>query len=218
MNKYIIGCDEVGRGPIAGPVVGCALRLKLNKKSKMYLKELGVTDSKKISLKKRKLILCVLGIDTLKLKPNQLYKVELENISFSFSVASISEKQIDKINILNASLLAMKKAALKLSPLDEDIIIDGNKVFDIKDYRGKINYLIKGDTKSFAIGLASIIAKDFRDEKMRSFDLKYPGYGFSKHAGYPTKAHKEAVKNLGVSKIHRRSFRGVKEYCSRKLC
>lgn len=213
MNKYIIGCDEVGRGPIAGPVVGCALRLKLNKKSKMYLKELGVTDSKKISLKKRKLILCVLGIDTLKLKPNQLYKVELENISFSFSVASISEKQIDKINILNASLLAMKKAALKLSPLDEDIIIDGNKVFDIKDYRGKINYLIKGDTKSFAIGLASIIAKDFRDEKMRSFDLKYPGYGFSKHAGYPTKAHKEAVKNLGVSKIHRRSFRGVKEYC-----
>ena len=138
MNKYIIGCDEVGRGPIAGPVVGCALRLKLNKKSKMYLKELGVTDSKKISLKKRKLILCVLGIDTLKLKPNQLYKVELENISFSFSVASISEKQIDKINILNASLLAMKKAALKLSPLDEDIIIDGNKFLISKTIEEKL--------------------------------------------------------------------------------
>ena len=213
MNKCIIGCDEVGRGPIAGPVVGCSLKLKLNNKSDLYLKNLGVTDSKKISVKKRKLILSSLGIDTLKLKVNQLYEVELEGTSFCFSLASVSEKQIDKINILNASLLAMKKATLKLNPRDEDILIDGNKVFEIKGYKGRINSLIKGDSKSLAIGLASIIAKDFRDEKMIKLDLKYPGYGFSKHAGYPTKSHREAVVKLGASKIHRRSFKGVKEYC-----
>ena len=213
MTKYIIGCDEVGRGPIAGPVIGCSLKLKLSSKANSYLKKLGVTDSKKISVKKRKLILSILGIDTLKIKLNRVYEIELEDVSFSFSIAAVSEKQIDKINILNASLLAMKKATLKLRPIDDDILIDGNKVFDIKDYKGNINYLVKGDSKSLAIALASIIAKDFRDEKMIRLELKYPGYGFSKHAGYPTKAHKEAVKKLGVSKIHRRSFKGVKEYC-----
>lgn len=206
----IIGCDEVGRGPIAGPVVACALRLKTSKKSNTFLRELGVTDSKKLKASQRKDILEHFNLKNLKI--NKVYSYRNEKINFDFCLCEVSHTQIDKINILQASLLAMKKAVLRLNPIDENILIDGNKVFEIEDYQGKIDYLIKGDSKSVAIGLASIIAKNFRDEKMAGFDIKYPGFNFAKHAGYPTKAHREAVHKLGPSPIHRRSFKGVKEF------
>lgn len=205
-----IGCDEVGRGPIAGPVVACAVRLNENKKTCEYLRDLGVTDSKKLKSSKRKAILDLFKLKSL--RHDNVYSYADENIEFDFCISEISHSKIDEINILQASLLAMKKSTLMLNPKDELILIDGNKVFDIDNYEGEVDSLVKGDSKSVSIGLASIIAKEYRDDLMARYDKQYPGYNFSQHAGYPTKAHKEAVKTIGPSPIHRKSFKGVKEY------
>jgi ribonuclease HII len=205
-----IGCDEVGRGPIAGPVVGCAVRINVDLKTESTLRNLGVTDSKKLSHKKRVTILDLLKIESLKL--NEVVSITFDDIKFDFCIMSCSETVIDEINILQASLLAMKNACLKMNPINERILIDGNKVFEIPGFKGSIDSLVKGDSKDVAIGLASIIAKEFRDNLMIDLSKKYPGYGLEKHAGYPTVFHKNAVKELGASPIHRKSFRGVKEY------
>lgn len=205
-----IGCDEVGRGPIAGPVVGCAVRINIDSKAKSILRDLGVTDSKKLSHKKRVAILDLLKVKNL--KPNEVVSITYGDIKFDYCIMSCSEEVIDEINILQASLLAMKNVCLKLNPTNEDILIDGNKVFDISGFNGSIDSLVKGDSKDIAIGLASIIAKEFRDKLMIEFSKIYPGYGLERHAGYPTAFHKNAVKELGPSPIHRKSFRGVKEY------
>jgi ribonuclease HII len=206
----VIGCDEVGRGPIAGPVVGCAVSLSETPKLMNFLKNLNVTDSKKLTEKKRKNILAELGVDLENLVPDKSYK---NHHGFMFCLQSIDEKTIDEINILQASLLAMKNSAIKILSDEKSILIDGNKVFQIDGFKGNVEAIVKGDSKNMAIALASIIAKEYRDELMKKFDQKYPGYGLASHAGYPTKAHKEAVKKLGVLPIHRRSFKGVKEYC-----
>ncbi|MBC77493.1 MAG: ribonuclease HII [Halobacteriovoraceae bacterium] len=209
--EAVIGCDEVGRGPIAGPVVGCALKLKRsNDKVLQSFLELGVLDSKKLTTKKRLGILESLNINVASLAVNEAYEVEFQGCSFSFMLCEHSPSEIDQINILQASLSCMKKAASSLCTQEGSIVlIDGNKTFDVPG--ANVEPVVKGDSKLLSIGMASIIAKEFRDYKMALYDIQYPGYGLKKHAGYPTKAHKEALIQLGVTPIHRRSFKGVKE-------
>lgn len=204
--KFIIGCDEVGRGPIAGPVVACATRLPANKQLFSYLAGLGVTDSKKLTEVKRKKILAELEIELAGLKPKKIFNTK----DFSFVLWEQSPAQIDRINILNASLFCMREAATLLFVENSKILIDGNRPF--KDCSFPVETVVKGDSKSLAIAIASIIAKVFRDEKMKKLDGLYPGYGLASHAGYPTKSHREAVERLGVTPIHRKTFKGVKEF------
>ncbi len=207
--QRIIGCDEVGRGPLAGPVVGGAVSLDDNSSTLVKLESLGVTDSKKLTDKKRNKILVELGISISNVKLEEIHKVPKTNISFVLFEHTHSE--IDEMNILQASLSAMKNASDKLilGESKQIILIDGNKDFDSVVQTMPV---IKGDSKSLAIGLASIIAKVFRDEKMKHYDELYPGYSFGKHAGYPTKEHKHAIASIGPSKIHRKTFKGVKEF------
>ena len=212
-NTYdeLIGCDEVGRGPIAGPVNGCAVKItKLNSGLINFLESLGVTDSKKLTTKKRLIILEKLSIDLKNLNIHEEYTIKLSEGEFSFIIGEHSPKDIDKMNILQASLSCMKNASEPLIEKKSKILIDGNKTFVIENV--DIEAIVKGDSKSTVIALASIIAKEYRDLLMQKFDIQYPGYGLARHAGYPTKAHKEAVVNLGVTPIHRKSFKGVKEY------
>jgi len=212
-NKYdeLIGCDEVGRGPIAGPVNGCAVRVsKENLSLITYLKSLGVTDSKKLTTKKRLIILEKLGIDLESLTIHKEYNIKREQGEFHFVVGEHSPADIDNINILQASLSCMKNASIPLVKNNSKILIDGNKTFEIEG--ADIEAVVKGDSKSTVIALASIIAKEYRDLLMQKYDMQYPGYGLARHAGYPTKAHKEAVSRLGITPIHRKSFKGVKEY------
>ena len=167
----IIGCDEVGRGPIAGPVVAAAVRI--NSKSLVKnLTGLQITDSKKLSIKKRKLILAALKIETSKIKLNRKYTIELDGEVIEFAVSELSHQVIDEINILQASLKAMKIASEKLTAKNTIILIDGNKKFETN---APSECIIKGDSKVVAIGLASIIAKVFRDEKIQkeSFKRRY---------------------------------------------
>ena len=204
----VIGCDEVGRGPIAGPVNACAVKIDTALLIKK-LKSLNVTDSKKLTAKKREKILKTLNINISKIRLNKVYKNNSLGDDFSFCVTELSPKKIDDINILQASLLAMKKASDKLIETDSIVLIDGNKTFETEV---DCVAVVKGDSKVIAIGLASIVAKVFRDEKMMTYDSLYPGYNLKQNAGYPTREHKDAVKKLGVTPIHRKSFRGVKEY------
>ncbi len=220
-NQVIIGCDEVGRGPIAGPVNACAVKIRAdNKEIFDRLLELGITDSKKLTTKKRLVILNELGVDVTQIKVEEKYELVVNGFPFEFVIWEHSPEDIDRINILQASLSCMKQAATKLLGANVNeptmILIDGNKTFEVSDSLNsnllEIEAVVKGDSKSVAIALASIIAKEFRDELMGVFDKKYPGYGLAKHAGYPTKVHKEAVAALGITPIHRKSFKGVKEF------
>jgi len=207
-HKQIIGCDEVGRGPIAGPVNGCAVAF--TEPNAVYdLLELKVTDSKKLTNKKRKLILEALNIDSKKLKLNKRYQVKTKKSFFEFVLCEHTHNEIDEMNILQASLSCMKRASEKLAEKNCKVLIDGNKTFETKY---ECEAIVKGDAKVIAIGIASIIAKVFRDEKMAAYDELYPGYNLKQHAGYPTKEHRDAVKKLGASPIHRKSFKGVREF------
>ena len=210
----LIGCDEVGRGPIAGPVVAASCYIK-SQSAFIILKKMGITDSKKLSAKKRKDILLSLGIDVKKLKVNKKYSILGGHVDFV--LGSSSAQEIDELNILQAALLAMRTSAKKLYPktLSPCILVDGN--FTLQKYeKKKLKYpmqaIVKGDSKSLAIGLASIIAKEFRDETMTALSLLYPLHGLEKHAGYPTKSHLMAIKEWGVLPIHRKTFKGVKEH------
>lgn len=208
IHSTLIGCDEVGRGPIAGPVNACAVAIA-NSKVIQELESLNVTDSKKLTEKKRKNILEKLGINSNELELDKAYTVNLTSGEFSFCVTEHTHQEIDEMNILQASLSAMKNASEYLNVEDALILIDGNKTFESSH---QTQAVIKGDSKSVVIGLASIIAKTYRDEKMQDFDKKYPGYFLAKNAGYPTKEHKLAVEKNGPSPIHRKSFKGVKEF------
>lgn len=178
--QYIAGVDEVGRGPIAGPVVAAAVILP---KNAVFA---GINDSKKLSEKKRM----------------ALEKIIKENC-VAWAIGAIGPTMIDKINILEATKLAMKAAIEKLPVLPEHILTDALKLqVDIPQ-----TDIIKGDAKSISIGAASIIAKCHRDRMMKVYDKIYPQYGFAGHAGYPTVAHKEAVFAYGYCKIHRKSFK-----------
>ena len=214
--ESLAGCDEVGRGPLAGPVVGATVYIntddKANSKELLEcLRELGVADSKKLTTKKRKKIIEELKIDLTSI--NQLVKIVYKDFKFSYSIHEVSETKIDEINILNASLLAMKNSFIDcFDRTSAKLLIDGNK--ELKDMPKEIEMeaVVKGDSKSVLIGLASVIAKEYRDDLMQALGVKYPGYGLEKHAGYPTKQHREAIVELGVTPIHRKSFKGVKEY------
>ena len=181
--KSVIGVDEAGRGPLAGPVVAAAVILK------QYSEELDeINDSKKLTEKKRE----------------KLYDIILNNFNVAVGIASVEE--IDKLNILNADFLAMRRA-LKDLEADKDyiVLVDGN--LKIKEYEGKQLPVVKGDAKSLSIAAASIIAKVTRDRIMKDLGLKYPDYNFEKNKGYGTKKHVEAIKTKGVLKnVHRKVF------------
>lgn len=178
------GVDEVGRGPLAGDVVTAAVILDPNKPIE------GLADSKKLTEKKR----------------DRLFD-EIKEKALSFYIARASVDEIDQINILQASLLAMKRAVEGLPVQPEHVWVDGNK---IPQWHYHAEAVVKGDSRVQAISAASILAKVTRDREMVAFDETYPGYGFAGHKGYPTKVHMEALNKQGVSPIHRRSFGPVK--------
>ena len=178
----IAGIDEVGRGPLAGPVIAAAVIL-----DRKNIPE-GINDSKKIPKAKRILL-------AEKIKENSIY-----------AYGAASEKEIDEINILQASLLAMKRASDRLSVVPKTTLIDGNFKPDIKNNTISI---IKGDSKSVSIAAASILAKVYRDEIMLKYSKQFPEYGFQTNSGYGTKEHLSALKNYGITPIHRKSFKPV---------
>jgi len=183
--KKIAGVDEVGRGPLAGPVVACACILP---KGVVFH---GIKDSKALTARERERL-----SDFLTSHPDVIY-----------ALAEVAADEIDKINILQASLLAMKKAVDALSSAPDFVIVDGRDL-PLTPYAAKA--IIKGDAVSQTIGAASILAKVYRDKLMDNFHKKYPQYGFNKHKGYATADHREALATHGPSPIHRKSFGGVR--------
>tara|TARA_B100000401_G_scaffold324109_1_gene224657 strand:- start:357 stop:938 length:582 start_codon:yes stop_codon:yes gene_type:complete len=180
MKKIIAGVDEVGRGSLIGPVLAAAVIFKKNiDKSK-------IKDSKQIS----------------KLKRNNLEKYIKKNSIWSIGSASL--KEIENLNILNASLLAMKRSIKKLKLKPSITLIDGNKLPDINGY--KLKFVIKGDQKISEISAASIIAKVARDRLITKMSKKYKKYAWDKNAGYGTKQHLKALKKFGITKHHRKNF------------
>ena len=178
------GCDEVGRGPLAGDVVAAAVILDPENPIA------GLDDSKKLTEKKRELLF-----------------IEIQQKAKSWCIARASVAEIDKINILQASLLAMTRAVQGLHIQPEHVLVDGNKL-------PKWNYtaeaVVKGDSRVAAISAASILAKVTRDREMVALDKIYPGYGFAGHKGYPTKVHMDALDKLGITPIHRTSYAPVR--------
>lgn len=179
-----IGVDEAGRGPLLGSVVACAVYIN---KIDDDIFEM-VNDSKKLSEKKRELI----------------YDKLISSDSIKYGIGVASEKEIDEINILNATFLAMNRALENLNISDKLVVVDGNKL--IKQYKGKQEYLVKGDSKNLSIALASIIAKITRDKMMYEYDKIYKEYGIASHKGYGTKKHYEAIEKYGILPIHRKTF------------
>jgi ribonuclease HII len=192
LNKLIAGCDEAGRGCLAGPVVAAAVILPNNFKNKM------LNDSKLLSEKKRDL----------------LRKV-IEKQATCWALGIVSPAEIDKINILNASFLAMHRAIKKLYVEPEFLIIDGNR---FNPYQG-INHecIIKGDGKYLAIAAASVLAKTYRDNIMKKLADEFPDYNWQNNKGYPTKQHRNAIKKIGISKHHRKSFQLLPSQLSLEL-
>ncbi len=182
--NYICGVDEVGRGPLVGPVVASAVILPKNS----FIE--GLTDSKKLSKKKR----------------DYFYEI-IKKDALAIGIGIVDNKKIDEINILEASRLAMKKAINSLS-IKPDVILTDAMRLDIGIPEEDI---IKGDLKSITISAASVIAKVTRDKMMEELHEKYPMYNFIKNNGYPTKEHIEAIKKYGIIKEHRKSFRPIKD-------
>jgi ribonuclease HII len=181
-NKIEIGCDEAGRGSLSGPVVASAVILPKK------FKNSDLNDSKKLSLKKRE----------------ELSKIILAE-ALSYEIGIVDQTEIDEINILNASILAMHKALKKTQNTFEVILVDGPHFKSYKNHSH--NCIIRGDSKYLAIAAASIIAKTYRDKFMRKIHDEFPNYKWFKNKGYPTKEHRLAIKSFGVSKYHRKSFK-----------
>lgn len=179
-ETVVCGCDEAGRGPLCGPVVAAAVILPEG------LVIEGLDDSKKLTDKKREI----------------LYNTIRENC-IDCAVAHAEVYEIEKLNILNASMLAMNRAVNKLRVKPELVLADGNIV---RGFNVRAVPVIKGDSLCPSIAAASILAKVTRDRLLDETEKLYPGYGFAKHKGYATKVHREAIINLGISQIHRRSF------------
>ena len=180
-DKIIAGCDEAGRGCLAGPVVAAAVILPKHFKNKI------LNDSKVLSEKKRDLLRPI-----------------IEKEAIAWAVGVVSPAEIDKINILNASFLAMHRALDKLNTKAELLLIDGNRFnpyFEIPH-----ECIIKGDAKFMSIAAASVLAKTFRDDIMKVLDLKSPKYHWKNNKGYPTKQHRKSIAEFGSNKHHRKSF------------
>lgn len=183
LYKSIIGIDEVGRGALCGPVVSCALILHKNISQEKLFDE--ITDSKKLSEKKR-------------VEISMMIKRHSE-----FNIGISNNIEIDRLNILNATTLSMKRAYSKFKNTNFKIKIDGLKTFELND---RTSFHVKGEQKSVTIAAASIIAKVYRDDLMIKLSSDYPQYGWLKNKGYGTKQHILAIKNYGVTKYHRLSF------------
>ena len=185
-NEIEAGCDEAGRGCLAGPVYAAAVILPKN------FQHDWLTDSKQLT-------------------ENQRYQLRtvIESEALCWAIGVVEPAEIDKINILNASFLAMHRAIDQLSIQPSSLLIDGNR---FKPYR-KIPHhcIIKGDGKFLSIAAASILAKTYRDDQMKKLSEQYPVYSWSQNKGYPTKAHREAIRKHGVSGFHRKSFRLLPE-------
>lgn len=178
------GCDEVGRGPLAGDVVAAAVILDPAKIIS------GLDDSKKLTEKKRELLFD-----------------EIQEKAVSWCIARASVAEIDSLNILQASLLAMTRAVQGLHIEPEHVLVDGNK---LPKWKYTAEAVVKGDSRVAAISASSILAKVTRDREMIQLDKVYPGYGFADHKGYPTKVHMEALERLGITSIHRQSYAPVR--------
>jgi ribonuclease HII len=186
INGLLAGTDEAGRGPLAGNVVAAAVILNPEKPIA------GLDDSKKLSEKKR---------DEL--------AIEIREKALAWAVVSISPQQIDEMNILQASLFAMRSAAEQLDVRPDHVFVDGNKVL-LDCFCGN-TAIIKGDSRVAEISAASILAKVARDAQMVELHQQYPEYGFDKHKGYPTKVHREILQQIGPCPEHRRSYAPVRE-------
>lgn len=180
----VAGVDEVGRGPLAGPVVTAAVVLP----PKFDLP--GLTDSKKLSAKKRERL-----------------AIAIKEQALGWSMGEATVEEIDELNILHATMLAMQRAVASLSIGFDMVLVDGNRT---PEFGVPAKAVIGGDGIEPAISAASIIAKVFRDKVMTGYSLYYPQYGFERNSGYPTKQHREALLEFGVTPIHRRSFAPVK--------
>ncbi|MBJ7552987.1 ribonuclease HII [Marinomonas spartinae] len=185
-GDLVAGVDEAGRGPLAGEVVAAAVILDPNNKID------GLADSKKLSEKKREMLF-----------------EEITEKALSYGIASASIEEIDEMNILHASMLAMSRAVDKLSVAPEYVLVDGNRV--PKQLKCDAEAVVKGDARHEAISAASILAKVTRDRAIIAMAECYPQYGFEKHKGYPTAVHLAALKEHGITPIHRRSFGPVKK-------
>ena len=185
----VAGVDEAGRGPLAGPVVAGAVILDPDNPIE------GLDDSKRLSASRRE----------------RLFD-EIQEKALAWSVASATVAEIDSINILQATLLAMQRAVNALLPTAEHALIDGNRCPELSC---PAQAIVKGDSRVAAISAASILAKVTRDREMQVLDMKYPGYGLAQHKGYPSKAHIAALELLGVSPVHRRSYAPVRKVLER---
>ena len=186
------GCDEVGRGCLCGPVVAAAVILPPDYANAF------INDSKKLSKANRKDLV-----------------TEIKSAAIAWAIAEASVAEIDQINILNASFLAMNRAVEALAVQPDHLLIDGNR------FKTKLSIpfscIVKGDSKMASIAAASILAKVHRDEMMETLARQFPGYGWEKNAGYPTKSHREGIKKLGLTPLHRKSFRHLPEQIQLKF-
>jgi ribonuclease HII len=180
-DLLVAGLDEAGRGCFAGPVCAAAVILPGNYKSKV------LNDSKQLSEKQRNAL-----------------RIEIEEIALAWAVAMVDNDEIDEINILNASILAMHRALDKLQQNPEFLLVDGNRFKDYKDLPHEC--VVKGDGKYYAIAAASVLAKTHRDEYMLEIALEYPQYNWASNKGYPTRDHKDAINLHGITSYHRKSF------------
>lgn len=183
--SFIAGVDEVGRGPLAGPVVAAAVILPKN------IEDLGFDDSKKLSASKRE----------------EIYRL-IQEKAIAIGIGIVDADIIDQVNIYQASRLAMQQAVSELKIQPDYLLIDAMKI----DVNTPQIGIIKGDAKSISIAAASIVAKQVRDQMMQEFDELYPGYDFSNNAGYGTPKHLEGLKAKGICPIHRKTFAPIKDY------
>ncbi|WP_419661262.1 RnhB: ribonuclease HII [Desulfosarcina variabilis str. Montpellier] len=186
-HQIVAGIDEAGRGPLAGPVVSAAVVLPVG------VDLAGINDSKKLTPAQR----------------NRLYD-RLYGVAQSIGIGVVDAAEIDRINILQATLQSMTMAVANLQPQPDYLLIDG--IFTLAGSPVQQQAIKKGDSLSISIAAASIVAKVTRDRIMTQVDALFPEFGFSRHKGYPTKIHREAIVRYGCCPIHRRTFKGVREY------
>ena len=195
---HIAGVDEVGRGPLAGPVVAAAVILNNTQATNGRVIK-GLADSKVLTAKRREAL-----------------ALEIKEKALAWSIAEVSVEDIDRLNIFHASLLAMRKAVEGLSIQPDKVLVDG-KFIPPNLQINQVEAVIKGDAKVPAISAASVIAKVYRDKKMTNLAATYPHYGFTQHKGYPTKQHLAALHTYGPCAIHRKSFAPVKLFANKVI-
>ncbi len=191
-NSIEVGTDEAGRGCLSGPVVAAAVILPVDFQHPL------LNDSKQLTEKQRELL-----------------RPFIEEKALAFGVSYVSETKIDEINILQASILAMHEAIDKLTLIPEHIIVDGNKFNSYKNIPHTT--IVKGDAKFMSIAAASVLAKTYRDDFMKKLDEEFPQYFWKKNKGYPTKQHREAIREFGITSYHRKSFRLLPEQLKLEL-